>query len=345
MSEGLHIAVVGAGIVGSAIALELATRGAVVTLVDAGGERASENSFGWINASWFNPPDYFRLRHSSMGVWRRWATRVPGLDPHWSGCLVWDLDDAALDAFVRDHGAMGYAIRMVDRDTIRRIEPGLADPPARAALAEDEGFIEAGAAASALRTEAEASGVRLVEARVEAVERTGLRLSGGGRLSADRIIVAAGQGTAALLDLPVAPLPGLMVLTAPARTRVAHVLAPPDLNLRQDAQGRILCGGEAGGSAIDREPGAIADDLVERARALFGEPGLALERVIIGHRPMPADEHPVIGPVPGHDGIYAAVMHSGVTLAPGVAELIADEVLDSAEAPLLAPFRPNRFSG
>ena len=65
MSKGPHIAVVGAGIVGSAIALELASRGADVTLVDAGGERASENSFGWINASWFNRPDYFRLRHFS----------------------------------------------------------------------------------------------------------------------------------------------------------------------------------------------------------------------------------------------------------------------------------------
>jgi glycine/D-amino acid oxidase-like deaminating enzyme len=158
MSKGPHIAVVGAGIVGSAIALELASRGAVVTLVDAGGERASENSFGWINASWFNRSDYARLRHFSMGVWRCWADRIPGLDPHWSGCLTWDFDDAGLNAFVRDHGAMGYAIRMVDRDTICRIEPGLVDPPNCAALAEAEGFIEAGAAASALRAAAVAAG-------------------------------------------------------------------------------------------------------------------------------------------------------------------------------------------
>ena len=345
MSKGPHIAVVGAGIVGSAIALELASRGADVTLVDAGGERASENSFGWINASWFNRPDYFRLRHFSMGVWRVWAERVPGLDPRWSGCLLWDLEGEALDAFVRDHGAMGYAIRMVDRDTIRRIEPGLIDPPARAALAETEGFIEAGAAASALRVAAVTAGASLVAERVEAVEPMALRLADGRKLSADRVIIAAGQGTAKLLDLPIASLPGLMVLTAPARTRVAHVLEPPGLNLRQDALGRILCAGEAGGSAIDREPGAIADDLIERVRALFGESGLALERIIIGQRPMPADEHPLIGPVTARGGIYAGVMHSGVTLAPGVAELVADEVLDAATAPLLAPFRPDRFSG
>jgi glycine/D-amino acid oxidase-like deaminating enzyme len=345
MSRGPHIAVVGAGIVGSAIGLELVSRGAVVTLVDAGGERASENSFGWINASWFNRPDYFRLRHFSMAVWRVWAEAVPGLDPNWSGCLLWELEDSALDAFVRDHGAMGYAIHMVDRDTIRRIEPALADPPARAALAEAEGFIEAGAAATTLRAAAVEAGASLVVGRVEAVEPTELRLADGERLSVDRVIVAAGQGTAELLDLPIAPLPGLMVLTAPAHFRVAHVLAPPDLNLRQDAFGRILCGGEAGGSAIVRDPGIIAGDLIERVRALFGQPGLTLERIRIGQRPMPVDDHPLIGPVPGRGGIYAAVMHSGVTLAPGVAQLVADEVLNGAMPPLLTPFRPDRFSG
>ncbi|MFQ5567527.1 MAG: FAD-dependent oxidoreductase, partial [Paracoccaceae bacterium] len=62
-------------------------------------------------------------------------------------------------------------------------------------------------------------------------------------------------------------------------------------------------------------------------------------------RPTPADGHPIIGPVPGRDGVYVAVMHSGVTLAPGVAELVAGEVLEGAEADLLAPFRPDRFSG
>ncbi len=129
-----HIAVVGVGIIGAAIGLELAARGAAqgirVTLVDAGGARASDNSFGWINASWFNRPDYFRLRHFSMGAWRRWAKRIPGVVPLWTGGRLWELEGDALEAFVRDHGAMGYAVSMVGRDTIRELEPGLAEPPA-----------------------------------------------------------------------------------------------------------------------------------------------------------------------------------------------------------------------
>ncbi|HUF86233.1 MAG TPA: FAD-dependent oxidoreductase, partial [Thermohalobaculum sp.] len=146
-----RVAVIGAGIVGAAIALALARRGAGVTMIDAGGARASENSFGWINASWFNRPDYFRLRHQAMAAWRRWQGTVPGLAPNWTGGLLWELDDPALDAFVEGHGAMGYAIRLVTRDEIRRLEPALADPPARAALAPQEGWVDAGRAAAALR--------------------------------------------------------------------------------------------------------------------------------------------------------------------------------------------------
>ncbi len=345
MSRGPHVAVVGAGIIGSAIGLELAARGAAVTLVDAGGERASENSFGWINASWFNRPDYFRLRHFSMGAWRRWEARVPGLAPRWTGGLVWELAGDALAAFVRDHGAMGYAVSMVERDTIRRIEPGLAEPPERAALAAEEGFVEGGEAASALRAAALAAGARLVEGTVTAVEDGALRLADGHRIAADRIVVAAGTGVPGLLGLPVDPVPGLMALTTPVRARLNHVLAPPGLLLRQDAEGRILCGGEAGGSAPGSDAGAIARDLLGRVAGLIGEPEVGLERIVIGHRPTPADGHPIIGPVPGRAGVYVAVMHSGVTLAPGVAELVADELLDGAEAPMLAPFRPDRFTG
>jgi hypothetical protein len=61
-------------------------------------------------------------------------------------------------------------------------------------------------------------------------------------------------------------------------------------------------------------------------------------------RPMPADGLPVVGPVPGVDGAYLAVMHSGVTLAPAVAQLVAAEVVHGATAADLEGLRPDRFS-
>jgi glycine/D-amino acid oxidase-like deaminating enzyme len=345
MSKGPQIAVVGAGIIGSAISLELSRRGAAVTLIDAGGERASENSFGWINASWFNRPYYFQLRHFSMAVWRQWAGRVPGLEPHWPGGLLWDLEGAALEAYARDYAALGAPLKLIGRDAIRQIEPDLMNPPEQAVLAEAEGFVDAAAAATALRKAALAAGARLMPGKVTEVTEGALRLAEGQRITADTIIVAAGVGVPGLLDLPVDPVPGLMARTTPARTRLNHILAPPELLLLQDPQGRILCGGEAGGSAVDDDPQAIAQGVVDRVAALLGEAGLSVAQIIIGHRPTPTDGHPIIGRMPGMAGVHVAAMHSGVTLAPGVAQLMADEVLDGARAPLLAPFRPERFTG
>ena len=51
----------------------------------------------------------------------------------------------------------------------------------------------------------------------------------------------------------------------------------------------------------------------------------------------------VVGEVDGHKGVFVAVMHSGVTLAPLVGQLLASEMLKNLKSPLLESFRPNRF--
>ena len=58
---------------------------------------------------------------------------------------------------------------------------------------------------------------------------------------------------------------------------------------------------------------------------------------------MPEDGFPVIGRPARIGGLYIATMHSGVTLAPVVGELVALEVIDGTRDPLLAPFGPDRF--
>ena len=58
---------------------------------------------------------------------------------------------------------------------------------------------------------------------------------------------------------------------------------------------------------------------------------------------MPADGEPIIGPVAEVPGLYLAVMHSAVTLAPTVGRLIASELVDGTVEPVLAGCRINRF--
>jgi glycine/D-amino acid oxidase-like deaminating enzyme len=61
-------------------------------------------------------------------------------------------------------------------------------------------------------------------------------------------------------------------------------------------------------------------------------------------RPMPAGGRSVVGWLPGADGMYAAVTHSGVTLGAHLAGLIAAELAGGTEAAELAPYRPARFA-
>jgi len=42
--------------------------------------------------------------------------------------------------------------------------------------------------------------------------------------------------------------------------------------------------------------------------------------------------------------MFVAVMHSGVTLAPLIGQLLATEMLETSKSPLLEAFRPSRFA-
>ena len=61
-------------------------------------------------------------------------------------------------------------------------------------------------------------------------------------------------------------------------------------------------------------------------------------------RALTADLLPAAGFIPGSERVYAAVTHSGITIAPAMGELVAAEVITGNEEPLLAPFRPGRFA-
>ncbi|MEM7240046.1 MAG: FAD-binding oxidoreductase, partial [Pseudomonadota bacterium] len=63
----------------------------------------------------------------------------------------------------------------------------------------------------------------------------------------------------------------------------------------------------------------------------------------ITERPIPADGLPILGPVPGEDALTVAVLHSGVTLAPVVGEMITKSVLRGHIPNEMAPYGLGRF--
>jgi glycine/D-amino acid oxidase-like deaminating enzyme len=356
MTAQPQIVVVGAGIIGASIAWHLAKAGARVTVVDAGeaGVVATAASFAWINASWGNPEQYFRLRIRAMAEWRRLAAAVPGIPLAWTGGLCWDLPSAELETYAREHGSWGYGIRRVDRAEAARIEPNLADPPDFALHVAEEGAVEPRTAALRLLADAERLGARLVlRTPVTGLIRNADRIAGietaEGQLIADEVVLAAGVGTPRLaatvgIDVPLATPPGLLVHSRPHARLLNGLVIGPAVNMRQTAEGRIVAGWDFGGADPGADPDATARALFAKTKAMLrGADELALEFHTLGYRPIPADGFPIVGRADGRSGLYLAVMHSGITLAAAVGRFAAEELLTSRRDPLLAPYGLSRF--
>ena len=358
-AAGPRILVIGAGIIGAAIAYHLARRGAAVTVIDRDEPTsgATSASFAWINASFGNPKPYYLLRVQAMQDFYRLDSELAGaLGVNWSGCLTWDLTQAELQEYAHVHAAWGYDVRLVEREEIRALEPGLVDPPARAAYAACEGSIEPVAATRALLAAAARLGteIRPDTEVTDFVTRNG-RLrgveTGGDVIEADCFVLAAGVATASLVSrigvsLPMKSSPGLLMLCKPAGPLLGRVIASPGLHMKQELDGRIVAGMDFGGGPATNDPKAEGARLLELVKIrLHGAQDLALERVSHGLRPIPGDGLPAIGFAPGTPNLYLAVMHSGITLAPAVGRFATTEILDGTQVELLDPFRPARFAG
>jgi glycine/D-amino acid oxidase-like deaminating enzyme len=355
MADRPHVLIVGAGIIGASIAWHLLRAGARVTVVDADepGGVATRNSWAWINASWGNPEPYFRLRLRGMQEWRRLQHEVPGLQVAWNGGLIWELPPEQLETFAVEHAAWGYDIRRVGRAEAHRIEPNLAVPPAFALHAPTEGSVEPLAAAQAILAGAQALGATiLAHTSARSIDVSAGRAIGietdRGRIGADEVIVAGGTGTAPLLatmgvHLPIAAPAALLVGTRPHTKLLNGLVMPPAMQLRQTAEGRLLAAVNLDCADPSSGDGAAAEVLDAMKTMFVSGATLSAEFHVVARRPIPTDNFPVVGRIDGIGGLYAAVMHSGMTLAPVIGQFVAEELLTGRRDGLLDPYGTGRF--
>ena len=72
-------------------------------------------------------------------------------------------------------------------------------------------------------------------------------------------------------------------------------------------------------------------------------PGEGAQTHTVGFRPTPGDGFPMIGRPQDREGLYLAVMHSGITLAPAAGLFTAGELLDGKRDPLIVSYHPDRL--
>ena len=374
-----NVAVIGAGIMGAAIAFRLARRGVRVMLFDASqpGHGASSHSFAWINAGAKEPIGYHNLNRRSLEMWPRFATEIGDHgDPNsiglrWGGKVSWESGPAAaerLAARVRQLQSWGYPTRLIDADELKRLEPSLdIGPVAAAEYSPNEGQVEPQMVVDAclrrllesgceIHANTEVHGFeRADDGRVRSLE------TASGSVAVDAVVIAAGTGVTRLaalagVNVPQAQSPGVVIRTGPLPPllhNVPVIYAPAlddgrrEIHLRQCADGRMMIGEGDQESLAEDDTQAHADDLLSRAcRYLPGLSGAQAVPVPVGWRPMPLDGYPVMGFASEAPNLYVALTHSGVTLAPALSQLAAQEICDGIQAEaVLGPYRPQRFAG
>jgi glycine/D-amino acid oxidase-like deaminating enzyme len=365
--------VLGAGVVGATVAYRLSRAGLRVTVLEAQrpAALASRRSFAWINSSDKPPRPYHDLNAAGVAEYGALAAELGGDWLHRAGRLEW-ASEPARRAALRDKVARlqtwDYAAELVTRAEAAAIAPGLrlpGDGDAEYAFYAEEGWVEAAdliarllagveAAGGAVRYPAPAERLALAGGRVDGVAAAGTTYA------ADTVVDCTGVAAGALLAphglrLAQRRSPGLLIVTEAAPVTLDRVVHAPGVYLRPDGNGRLLIGSEE----IDARLADLAPDaptpapldepcqeLLRRGRAVAsGLAGVEIESTRLCWRPMPADGLSAVGPVPALPGYYLALTHSGVTLAPVLGRLVADELATGRPAPPLAPFRPERLLG
>jgi sarcosine oxidase subunit beta len=152
-------------------------------------------------------------------------------------------------------------------------------------------------------------------------------------------IVAAGAWSATLLGrigltLPIETRPLQMLLTAPGAPALRPVLGAFDrrLSLKQLDDGAYLIGGgwparvtDHAGNRYEILEESVGSSL-ETARAVFPPVGAcALARSWAGLEAFTPDDLPILGPVPGLDGLLVAAGFSGhgFALSPMIGDILA----------------------
>jgi glycine/D-amino acid oxidase-like deaminating enzyme len=362
-TERFDVAIVGGGLVGSALAWGMRALGSRLTVLDADdAHAASQGNFGlvWVQGKGLGMPAYVGWTIGSARAWPRLAEELRvhtgvdvaleqsgGLHP----CLSQREMESRADKLERVYaqaGAQRCDVRMLTRDEARARLPALGPDVAGGSFCALDGHCNPLRLHAALRTGLRRAGVVRRHCRVEAIAPAadGFRLlTERGAVAAERVIVAAGRGTQRLagmlgLNVPLVENSGEVLVLERMRRFLPFALE----TIRQTDEGAVLLGDShepRNDAALDIAVlGAIA------RRALRVIPALAGAQVVrawAASRVITPDGFPVYAQSSVHPGAFAVACHSGVTLAAAHALELAPAILAGSLPATFAPFGDGRF--
>jgi D-amino-acid dehydrogenase len=374
------VVVIGGGLVGTALAYELVTRGADTVLVDRHDPgRATDAGAGILSPETNQDPDpaFFDFGRAAAHHYDTLVSRLIEDGTPDTGFAVTGLllvaerpgDDAVIDEAARLVGTRCPDLAVdVDPTDVSRYFPPLA-PVRRALFSPVARRVDGRVLNTCLRDAARSRGIRVVAGDATGIEHnpTGTEVTAvattEGRLPTGSVVVAGGAWSTEMAatfgtTIPVGPLKGqILHLSLPDTDSRSWPIVQPVLGfyLVPWSDGRVACGGTMEAPAgFDHRP--TADGIHQLLReCLRIAPGLSQATVIevrVGSRPATPDSRPILGRLPGWSNAFVATGHGaeGLLLGPYSALVVARQMLgidagadQSIDTGVLQMCAPERF--
>jgi glycine oxidase len=371
------VIVIGGGVIGLSVALELAGQGAAVTVLEQAdfGREAS-----WAGAGILPPGNLdaavtpeARLRALSHSLWPDWAealTAETGIETGYARCgglelrsgTEENLDDLAAETeWWREQGVR---VEELNSDSLKELEPLVSPEILAAYRLPDLGQVRNPRLLKALLSGCAARGVRLrpgtpvigLEEQDDGRAEDKGRLidslkTHSGRARAGRYLVTGGAWSRGLLasvgvDVAINPVRGQMVLLSQTPRMFSHVLQTGPRYIVPRDDGQILIGSteENVGFLKANTALAVSELLAFGASRVPALAHARFECCWSGLRPGSQDGLPYLGRVAGFDNLFIAAGHfrSGLQMSPGTARLTRQALLDQETDIPLEPFQSDR---
>lgn len=361
------VVVIGAGVVGAAIAFELSAAGCRVRIIDARGPGlgATQASAG-VLAPYIEghaSETLVTLGRRSLDLYDKFVERVATTAERpivyaRSGTIEVALDDEHASRLRRSAERLsrdGVGARWVGESAVAAEEPAVSESAVGAIATPLHGFVDAAGLTNVLVSAASRQGAIFDwgtrALAIEAARGSVHVLTDSGRWQAPHVVLAAGSWSGQVSvpgadAAPVRPVRGqLLVLRQPAPT-LGRVVWGRDCYLVPWPDGTVLVGATMEDVGFDeRATVEGVSGLMQAAQTLVPAlRGAAFEGVRVGLRPAGADHLPLIGPSAHLPGLIYATAHfrNGVLLAPLTATLVRDIVNGQTNDPALDVVSPHR---
>lgn len=355
------VAVVGGGVVGCFVAYRLAAMGATVTLVerDEPGAGATGNSAGNIQPASGDDDAYkIALGAESLALWRKHLPRIKEAggvdyreqDIRYLYAATSEGEEREVRRILGDVTAAGLRAEWVDGPTAREIEPRLSGSITGGMLHQDCIQMDPKLFMAAFAPAAEAEGVTILRQKkavgltVSSGRIRGVDLQDGSSLECSSVVLAIGAWTGRAVsdwlgyDLPVEPY-GLqkLHLELGAATPLNCAVRWNGVNIVCRRDGKVHAGSRFDPAGFDAKPSADAREwlLAQVAEVLPGFHVSGVETIAAFAASTPA-RIPLVGRLPGIDGVYLAVPSTdGFLMAAVLGEMTAELMVNGKEHPLM----------